>query len=286
MRDRSHRVGRVALGALAALCTTGAAAQDGGALLGLINDFRASAHRCDGKAVAMAGPLAPDAALARASVAEGGDLGEALRAAGYAASRSAAIVLTGPHDAGMAMQLLARHYCAALSSANYAEIGIARDGDRWRIVLAQPLLASDLGTPLEAGKRVLDLVNAARAQPRQCGDRAFAAAPPLAWNAKLASTAQAHSRDMAQRDQFAHVGRRGDEVGARASRHGYDWRAIGENIAAGQGAVRQVMAGWLASPGHCANIMNAAFTEMGAAYAIDRGSTATIYWTQVFARRR
>lgn len=59
-----------------------------------------------------------------------------------------------------------------------------------------------------------------------------------------------------------------------------------ENIAAGQGSARQVMAGWLASPGHCANIMNGSFTEMAAAYAIDRSSAATIYWTQVFASRQ
>ncbi len=46
------------------------------------------------------------------------------------------------------------------------------------------------------------------------------------------------------------------------------------------------MAGWLSSPGHCANIMSADFTEMGAAHAIERSSTSTIYWTQVFGSRK
>ena len=289
MRWRPRRVIAAALvGVLAgaaAQCSAAAAAQDGRALLGLINDYRASAQRCGGQEVAAAGPLAPDTTLADAPLVAGSALHEALRAAGYAASRSAAITLTGPRDAAAAMQLLAQHYCAALSSARYAEIGIARDGEHWRIVLAQPLLASDLGSPREAGQRVLELVNAARAQARQCGDQAFAAVPALAWNARLMATALAHSSDMARRDDFAHVNRRGDRVGARLRRHGYDWRSVGENIAAGQGSARQVMAGWLASPGHCANIMNGSFTEMAAAYAIDRSSTATIYWTQVFARR-
>ena len=266
-----------------AMWTAAAAAQDGDALLGLINDYRASAHRCAGEPAAISGPLAADAALARA--APGGNLQEALQAAGYAAARSLAITLTGPDDAGSAMRRLAGSYCRELSSGRYSEIGIARDGARWRIVLAQPLLSPDLESWRDAGMRVLDLVNAARAEPRRCGDRPFSAVPPVAWNARLAATALAHSSDMARRDYFAHAGRGGTQVGARATRHGYDWRAIGENIAAGQGSARQVTAGWLASPGHCANIMSGDFTEMGAAYAVDRGSSATIYWTQVFGSR-
>lgn len=230
MRWRPRRVIAAALvGVLAgaaAQCSAAAAAHDGRALLGLINDYRASAQRCGGQEVAAAGPLAPDTTLADAPLVAGSALHEALRAAGYAASRSAAITLTGPRDAAAAMQLLAQHYCAALSSARYAEIGIARDGEHWRIVLAQPLLASDLGSPREAGQRVLELVNAARAQARQCGDQAFAAVPAVAWNARLMATALAHSRDMARRDDFAHVGRRGDRVGARLRRHGYDWRTV------------------------------------------------------------
>jgi uncharacterized protein YkwD len=43
--------------------------------------------------------------------------------------------------------------------------------------------------------------------------------------------------------------------------------------------------GWLTSPGHCANIMNRDFTEMGAAYAINPGrERGRVYWTQVFGR--
>ena len=40
--------------------------------------------------------------------------------------------------------------------------------------------------------------------------------------------------------------------------------------------------GWLASPSHCYNLMNPDFHEMGAAYASNPQSQATIYWTQVF----
>ncbi|HCJ28080.1 MAG TPA: hypothetical protein DHV63_01935, partial [Pseudomonas sp.] len=60
----------------------------------------------------------------------------------------------------------------------------------------------------------------------------------------------------------------------------------GENIAAGQGSAEQAVSSWLASPGHCQNIMNPGFTEMGAAYATNPRSAATIYWTQVFGTPR
>ena len=70
-----------------------------------------------------------------------------------------------------------------------------------------------------------------------------------------------------------------------ASRQGYRWRVIGENIAAGLGSPQQVVAGWLASPAHCANILSPDFTEMSAAYAINDEAAMEIYWTQVFGRR-
>jgi len=55
-----------------------------------------------------------------------------------------------------------------------------------------------------------------------------------------------------------------------------------ENIAAGQTTPEQVIQGWLDSDGHCANIMNANFEEMGVALATNSGIYG-IYWTQVFA---
>lgn len=256
------------------------------ALVGLVNAHRAAPPPCAGQPVKPAAPLAPDAVLAAARPAAGVPLQDTLRDAGYAASRSMAITLSGPGDAAAALQLLRERYCAALSSPMYAEIGIARDGRDWRIVMAQPVLSAGLGDWPAAGRRVLELVNAARAAPRTCGRQRFNAAPPLRWRDELASASLAHSRDMARRNAFAHEGEGGTQVGDRARAQGYGWRAIGENIAAGQGSPEQVMASWLSSPGHCANIMNEGFSEMGAAYAVDRASDATIYWTQVFGTPR
>lgn len=44
----------------------------------------------------------------------------------------------------------------------------------------------------------------------------------------------------------------------------------------------KVIDGWLASPGHCANLMNPQYKELGAAYATDPKSDAGIYWTAMF----
>ncbi len=184
------------------------------------------------------------------------------------------------------MALLRERYCRPLLSADYAEIGVSRQGDAWQVVLAQPLLAADLGDWREAGGEILRLVNEARAAPRSCGSRRFDAAPPLAWAPALGAAALAHSRDMASHGELRHRGSDGSQAGERAAREGYAWRQVGENVAAGQGSPRQAVAGWLASPHHCVNVMQPGFAQMGAAYALNPDSRATIYWTQVFGTPR
>ena len=64
---------------------------------------------------------------------------------------------------------------------------------------------------------------------------------------------------------FDHGGSNGSTLGSRVAATGYVASALGENIAAGYGTVTNVMTGWMNSPGHCANIMNPAFTQIGVA---------------------
>jgi hypothetical protein len=260
-----------------------ACAQDRAPLIEQINAYRSAPQQCQGRQSAAAGPLAPAASLDRVEIGSSQEpLQDALRRAGYAASRAQVIVLSGPPDASAAMGLLRERYCEALMSPQFSDIGISREGRTWRIVLAQPLLSADLGGWREAAEEVLRLVNEARSKPRTCGAERHARAPPLEADARLAAAALAHSRDMAKRGYFAHAAKDGSVVGDRAAREGYRWRLIGENIAAGQGSPKQVVAGWLASPQHCVNIMKSGFTEMGVAYFLNAQSTRVIYWTQVF----
>ena len=209
-----------------------------------------------------------------------------LRAAGYQASAVQVIMLAGAPTAQAAMAGLRQQYCRPLASSDYAQIGVSQQGPRWQLVLARPVVSAGLGDWQSAGKAVLAEVNRARAQARTCGTRRFAATTPLRWNPALANAALAHSQDMAGRDYFSHTAPGGGTVAERVGKQGYGWTRIGENIAAGAGSVTQAMQGWLASPGHCANLMNPEFTEMGAAYALNPRSTHSLYWTQVFGRPR
>lgn len=135
-------------------------------------------------------------------------------------------------------------------------------------------------------KQMLTQVNIARSQPRDCSSVNYPAVAPLAWHCTLDDVAYAHSRDMGDYNFFSHTGSDGLAVGDRVRNAGYDWSAVGENIAAGQQTIDIVMATWLDSPGHCANIMDSAYKEFGAASYSVYGSDYPLYWTQVFARPR
>ncbi|MCY1182408.1 uncharacterized protein, YkwD family [compost metagenome] len=149
-------------------------------------------------------------------------------------------------------------------------------------MLARPLLAGGLGDWQVEGQKLLEQINTARTQARQCGSQSFSAAGPLTWNATLAGAAQEHTRAMANQNFFDHKDRDGRTPGDRAELAGYSAQLTGENIAAGLDSASKVVEGWLASPGHCANLMNPQFRELGAAYAVDPKSDAGIYWTAMF----
>jgi uncharacterized protein YkwD len=102
----------------------------------------------------------------------------------------------------------------------------------------------------------------------------------------LNNAAEKHSVDMALNDFFSHTGSDGSRVGARVSEEGYNWRAVGENIAAGQNTPQKVVDAWKGSSGHRANMLNDMWQDMGIDYAYlanDAGKVnANHYWTNVF----
>lgn len=127
-------------------------------------------------------------------------------------------------------------------------------------------------------------INAARARSRRCGAAFMPAAAPLSWNQRLFSAAARHATDMAARNYFSHVSLDGRTLAQRVSDEGYAWTSVGENLAAGQDTVEAVVAGWLASPGHCSNFMGRQFTEVAVSCVQRTGSTYGHYWTLVLAR--
>jgi uncharacterized protein YkwD len=133
-------------------------------------------------------------------------------------------------------------------------------------------------------QEILNRVNQARAAGRTCGTTSYAPAPALRWNGVLFNAAGAHSTDMAANNYFSHTSQDGRNPGQRITGAGYAWSAYGENIAAGQTSAQAVVDGWLASPGHCANIMNASYADMATACVASSTSIYRTYWTMDLAR--
>jgi uncharacterized protein YkwD len=133
--------------------------------------------------------------------------------------------------------------------------------------------------------RVVELVNEARSRGRRCGRERFAAAAPLDTSAKLNDAAAEHARDMLKNDFFEHRGSDGSQPADRIKHAGYPHRLAGENIALGPESAEEVVAGWLASPGHCANIMEPRFQDIGVGLASGR-KRGQVYWVQTFGTPR
>ncbi|MGE8067736.1 CAP domain-containing protein [Pseudomonas sp. NPDC089569] len=250
-------------------------------LVEAINDYRAHPSHCSRRPAQRLAPLALKSNLAL-PVGYGGGLRDRLKASGYQAVAVRSIRVVGAQDAEEAFDMMQDEHCDALLDSQYADIGVSRSRGEWQVVLARPVLDSQMSDSRNVGKTLLAQVNAARAKPRLCGRQRFAAARPLSWNASLGAAAQGHSKAMAYGNYFAHQDPDGDMPYDRARAAGYRGRQIGENIAAGQGSPSKAMAGWLASPGHCANLMNPIFTQVGAAFATDARSDEGVYWTMLF----
>jgi len=148
-----------------------------------------------------------------------------------------------------------------------------------------PASVACAGSTADIQNNMLYLINAARAQARMCGATLYPAAPALVWNSKLETAALNHSTDMSANNFFSHTGSDGLSVSDRAEAAQYNWRAIGENIAAGQPTSDIAVSEWLESPGHCANIMSDSFEELAVACVYDSGAQYRHYWTQVFGTR-
>ena len=138
------------------------------------------------------------------------------------------------------------------------------------------------GKCVEGGEiaEVVRLTNEARAVGRMCGDTSHGAVGPLQINAQLNLAAQGHSEDMARRNYFEHDNPDGKSPTDRMRAAGYTGSRTGENIAVGQPTPKAVVDAWIKSPGHCRNIMNGGYTEIGIGFF--KTSNQGPWWTQNF----
>lgn len=108
---------------------------------------------------------------------------------------------------------------------------------------------------------------------------------PLVYNDRLSTAAATQSQNMGVQDFFAHEGLDGSTPQTRGIAAGYQG-GVGENIAAGYTSPRSVVDGWINSPGHRANLLNASYQDIGIGFYEQPQDTGnvnyTYYWTQDF----
>lgn len=136
-----------------------------------------------------------------------------------------------------------------------------------------PTPAAGPETDLAAMRQeMLAIINAARAQE---------GLPPLALSAQLCQAAQVRAQELVQHIAADHKRPDGRECFTVLDEMGIAYRTAGENIAAGQRSVEEVMDSWMNSPGHRANLMHTAFGQIGIGLYYQPGGYG-YYWAQIF----
>lgn len=126
---------------------------------------------------------------------------------------------------------------------------------------------------LDYAREVLDLVN---------DERTSLGLDPVVEDLEAADAAYAHAYDMEVRGFFDHDNPSGEDPGARLDRAGASYFGWGENIARGQSSPASVMASWMASSGHRANILEPRFNRLGVGVRLRSGGP---WWVQDFIAR-
>ncbi|RFU68733.1 LysM peptidoglycan-binding domain-containing protein [Peribacillus saganii] len=132
-----------------------------------------------------------------------------------------------------------------------------------------PAKASE--TPAGVDAQVVKLVNQERAKYKL---------PALKSDSALARVSRFKSEDMRNKNYFSHTSPTYGSPFQMMKSFGISYRYAGENIAVGQTSAQAVMAAWMKSPGHKANILSKNFTYIGVGYA--KGGSYGHYWTQQF----
>jgi uncharacterized protein YkwD len=105
--------------------------------------------------------------------------------------------------------------------------------------------------------------------------------PGLRESPRLNRSAQGWTNVMVTHRDFSH----GADFAARISAVGFDWSNVGENIATGYATPTAVVKAWMASTGHCQNILNPVYRYVGTGVSdnsISGYSTLAGTWTQDF----
>ena len=143
---------------------------------------------------------------------------------------------------------------------------------------------SEIPTGRDFEQQFLRKVNSLRATGCKCGNTWMPPAPPLKWDTKLEAAARNHAQDLSRNNYLRHTDSKGRTIKQRIEAAGYQLSgsrpySYGENIASGQRSIDRVMQSWIKSEGHCKNLMNPAFRDIGIAQI-------NFYWVQDFGMHK
>ena len=96
----------------------------------------------------------------------------------------------------------------------------------------------------------------------------------------LTKVADIKAKDMRDNGYFSHTSPTYGSPFDMMKEFGINYTIAGENIAKGQKSVETVMADWMNSEGHRANILNKNFTHLGVGYCTD--ASGNTYWIKMF----
>lgn len=133
-------------------------------------------------------------------------------------------------------------------------------------------IAEQAGSTVQADE-VLRLVNQERSKQ---GLKA------LTLSDELTNVATIKAKDMRDKNYFDHTSPTYGSPFDMMQRFGIQYQSAGENIAAGQKTVQEVMNSWMNSSGHRANILNKDYEQLGVGY-VEGGNYGT-YWVQMFKK--
>ncbi|BDS11957.1 CAP domain-containing protein [Aureispira anguillae] len=126
-------------------------------------------------------------------------------------------------------------------------------------------------------EKILELINEVRATGCNCGTTVKPAVRAVTWDDLLEEAATKHSEDMAENNFMSHTGSNGSSISDRVLAVGHTASSVAENVARGFTSEEAVFNGWMASTGHCNNIMNGNMTAIG----LGRSGN---YWTLVLTK--
>lgn len=121
-------------------------------------------------------------------------------------------------------------------------------------------------------KEILELVNK---------ERSKAGLTELKLSKDLNAAAGIRAKELA--NEFSHVRPDGRDCFTVLTDAEIMYSSVGENIASGQTSPKSVVASWMDSDGHRANILSPDYTKMGLGYYhVDKGNQ--YYWAQIFIK--